>query len=136
MKRLILILLILLIFLPTLSCSNSAQDYINKGYEHILDEDYEAALKDFNKAIEIDPRNVEAYNNRGIVLGILGNHYGAIQDFNMAIDLKPTDSEAYKSRGVSKLYLQQKESGCLDLAKSEQMGFPGTTELIEEFCGR
>ncbi len=134
MKRLILILLILLIFLPTLSCSNSAQDYINKGYEHILDEDYEAALKDFNKAIEIDPRSVEAYNNRGIVLGIMGNHYRAIQDFNMAIDLKPSDSEAYKSRGVSKLYLQQKESGCLDLAKAEQMGFPGTTELIEEFC--
>jgi tetratricopeptide (TPR) repeat protein len=134
MKRLILILLILLI--PILSCSNSAQDYINKGYEHILDEDYEAALKDFNKAIEIDPRSVEAYNNRGIVLGIMGNHYRAIQDFNMAIDLKPFDSEAYKSRGVSKLYLQQKEAGCLDLAKAEQMGFPGTTELIEEFCGR
>lgn len=133
MKKISLILLILLI--PVISCSNSPQDYINKGYEKILDEDYKGALEQFNKAIELDPRNVEAYNNRGIVFGILGDHYRAIQDFNMAIDLKPTDSEAYKSRGVSKLYLNQKQSGCLDLAKAEQMGFPGAIELIEEFCG-
>lgn len=132
MRKSILFLLILLI--PILSCSNSAQDYIEKGYEHIVDGDYKGALKDFNKALELDPRSVEAYNNRGIVLGILGDHYRAIQDFNMAIDLSPTDSEAYKSRGISKLYLQQKESGCLDLAKAELMGFPGTYELIEEFC--
>ena len=132
MRNSILILLILLI--PILSCSNTPQDYINKGYKKIVDGDYKGALQQFNKAIELDSRNIEAYNNRGIVLGILGEHVRAIQDFNRAIDLSPTNSEAYKSRGISKLYLTQKESGCLDLAKAEQMGFPGTTELIEEFC--
>lgn len=132
MKSSILILLILLI--PILSCSKNPQDYIDKGYESILDGDYKGALENFNKAIELDPRNVEAYNNRGVVLGILGDHVRAISDFNRAIDLNPNDSEAYKSRGVSKLYLQQKESGCLDLAKAERMGFPGAYELIEQFC--
>ena len=132
MRSSILILLILLI--PILSCSNSPQDYINKGYEKIVDGDYKGALQQFNKAIELDSSNIEAYNNRGIVLGILGDHVRAIQDFNRAIVLNPHDSEAYKSRGISKLYLSQKTSGCLDLAKAEQMGYPGAYELIEEFC--
>ena len=132
-----IILLLIIILLPIVSCSNNNkknEEYLELGYENIVGGDYNAALKNFNKAIEIDPQSVEAYNNRGIVLGILGDHFRAIQDFNMAIDLNPFDSEAYKSRGISKLYLNQKESGCLDLAKAERMGFPGTTELIEEFC--
>lgn len=134
MKKSILFLLIVLI--PILSCSNSAEDYIEKGYEHIIEGDYKEALKDFDKAVELDPRNLEAYNNRGVVLGILGDHYKAIQDFNRAIELKPTDSEAYKSRGVSKLYLEQRQSGCLDLTKAQQMGSLEAAGLVQEFCVR
>ena len=39
------------------------------------------AIKDFNMAIEIDPKNSEAYNNRGWSKKGLGDKDGACQDW-------------------------------------------------------
>jgi tetratricopeptide (TPR) repeat protein len=52
-------------FLPLPSPSlpflgNQAQSYINRGYDSFIVDDYEGAIKSFNKALELDPDNTEA----------------------------------------------------------------------------
>jgi len=42
-------------------------------------------LADFSKAIEIDPKSADAYNNRGSAKRDLQNYQGAIADFSKAI---------------------------------------------------
>ena len=58
-------------------------------------------IKDCTKAIRLDPKHSEAYNNRGISYASSGQFEMAIQDFTEAIRLDPNHSEAYDNRGIS-----------------------------------
>jgi len=49
--------------------------------------DYRAALVDYNKAIELDPRFADAYFNRGLTNIFLGNNRQGIQDLSKAGEL-------------------------------------------------
>ena len=91
-----------------------------KKYQSINPEkDFEKALDDLQKAIELDPNNYIAYNNRGYVylmyvqdtewswstgkdIGYNPSEllYKALADFNKAIELDPNYSSAYNNRGV------------------------------------
>ena len=56
-------------------------------------------INDYNKAIELNPKDATAYVNRGIAYNALGNYQQAINDYNKAIELNPKDAEAYYNRG-------------------------------------
>ena len=53
------------------------------------------ALEAFTKAIELNPKYAEAYNNRGIAHLKLGNYQQAIRDYDKAIKLDPKNAMAY-----------------------------------------
>ena len=57
------------------------------------------AIEAYSHAIELNPDNAEAYNNRGGAYDIKGETDRAIEDFNKAIDLKPDDTIPYNNRG-------------------------------------
>ena len=61
--------------------------------------DFNGALSDNNKAIEINPQYANAYSNRGIVYAKIGKYDNAIADFNKVIELKPKYAEVYANRG-------------------------------------
>jgi tetratricopeptide (TPR) repeat protein len=63
-------------------------------------ERWKLALKDFDKAIELDSSIAQVYEQRGIVKHSLGDDDGAVLDFNRAIDLKPDSTVAYINRGL------------------------------------
>ena len=54
-------------------------------------------IDDATKAIQLNPKDAFAYNNRGIAYRILGKHEKAIDDFNKSksIELNPNDAHAY-----------------------------------------
>ena len=55
----------------------------------------------YNKALEINPKYSEAYNNRGIVYGEKGQHDRAIADYNKALEFRPNYAKAYNNRGAA-----------------------------------
>ena len=59
--------------------------------------EYDRAISDFNKAIEIEPRYIRAYNNRGVVYRLRGQYDKAISDFTKAIEMNPLDAEGYNN---------------------------------------
>ena len=61
--------------------------YSNRGLARYESGDYEGAIADFNKAIELNPEFALTYNKRGIVKCELEDYEGAISDFNQAIEL-------------------------------------------------
>ncbi|MDO9559169.1 MAG: tetratricopeptide repeat protein [Syntrophales bacterium] len=80
----------------------SATEWYERGYELVLSGNNADAVKAFNMAIELDPRNAWAYySTRGVAYDNLGNHQQAIKDFNKAIELKPQDAGAYTLRGIA-----------------------------------
>ena len=64
-------------------------------------DNYNPAIEDFNKAIELNPNYAEAYSNRGLVYAKKGDYDRAIEDLNKAIELDPNYAEAYNNRGIA-----------------------------------
>lgn len=76
----------------------SEQDY-NRGLASLHAGEYQQAIHDLNKAIEIYPNHAAAYINRGAAYYKSGNHQQAINDFSKAIEIDPKLAEAYFGRG-------------------------------------
>ncbi|MEI0559819.1 tetratricopeptide repeat protein [Brachyspira intermedia] len=55
----------------------------------------EEAIKDYDKAIELNPNYSTAYNNRGNTKNNLGLYKESIEDFNKAIELNPNYVQTY-----------------------------------------
>jgi tetratricopeptide (TPR) repeat protein len=68
-------------------------------------ERYEAALQDFNQAIELDPKYSWAIANRGQTYRAMERYEEALKDFNQAIELDPKGDWAIVRRVRGELYL-------------------------------
>ena len=88
---------------------------------------YNRSIAYFNKAIELNPRYAEAYNNRGIAYKNKGQYDKAISDFNMAIEINPRYAKAYHNRGLT----YAKNKGQNDKAISD---FNKTIELNPRYA--
>jgi tetratricopeptide (TPR) repeat protein len=66
------------------------EGYVDRGACEILQRDFETALTDINKGIELHSNKLEiAYYDRAVVDEALGNVKGAYEDYKMAIQLAP-----------------------------------------------
>ena len=72
---------------------------IVEKYFLVFLKNYEKAIADYTKAIELRPDDASAYNNRGISFVALKNNEKAIADYTKAIKLKPDFASAYNNRG-------------------------------------
>ena len=82
---------------PKQNESRDPKFYNNRGKAFGERGQYDKAISDFDKAIEINPRYIRAYNNRGVVYRLKGQYDKAILDFNKAIEINPLDAEGYNN---------------------------------------
>jgi tetratricopeptide (TPR) repeat protein len=82
----------------------TAQGYLKKAIET---KDPQEKIRFYSKAIEADPNNAIAYNDRGIVYYRLDNYRLALKDYNKAIAIKPDFAIAYNNRGS--VYFNKKD---------------------------
>ena len=80
-----------------------ASVYDAKADTERLNGDYEASIRDFTKAIELDPMDGWAYYRRGWVKERIGDKAGALEDYNAGIEIEPDYLYTYLNRG--KLYM-------------------------------
>ena len=59
----------------------------NRGVAHNKLGQYETAIADYTKAIQLDPGYAIAFYNRGVVLGLIGKDDLAKADFKKACEL-------------------------------------------------
>ena len=64
-----------------------ARQYFNQGVEKYEADNYQGAISDWSKAIEINPQYARAFANRGAAKDELGDYQGAIADYNKALEL-------------------------------------------------
>jgi tetratricopeptide (TPR) repeat protein len=62
--------------------------------------EYDLAILEFNKALEINPLAAETYNNLGITYSKKGQNDLAVADFTKALEIKPDMAEAHYNRGL------------------------------------
>ena len=81
---------------------NTAEEYFYAGLEKYYVQNYDGAVADFTKAIEINPNFDIAYNNRGFVRMEEKKYSSALVDFSKAIEIKPDEGEYYFNRAQVK----------------------------------
>jgi Flp pilus assembly protein TadD len=83
------------------------QVYASKGA-------YELAIKDFSDSIRLNPKDVEAYNNRCWARTVIGDLQPALKDCNEALRLRPNFVDALDSRGLVNLKNGQSKNAIAD----------------------
>lgn len=81
---------------------NKGRPYNNRGYAYMERHDLDSAIRDFNKAITLDPdSDAGYYYNLGNAYSVKGYFDKSISNYNKAIQMKPAYAAAYVNRGVT-----------------------------------
>ena len=65
-----------------------------------LDE-FKDAIEMFDKSLEINPKNEDALNDKGIALSCLGKEEEAIKCYEKILKINPKDLDAWINKGIS-----------------------------------
>lgn len=90
---------------PKIKKSPSAELYVKRGDLYRLDENYKAALADFQRAEKLDPKLDTIYLGRGRTLFEAENHKEALPALNRLLEMKPDhpDGRILRARTQSAL---------------------------------
>jgi tetratricopeptide (TPR) repeat protein len=77
--------------------------------------EYDAAIASLNRAIELDPKRMSYYDERGLAYSYSGRHAEALPDYTRAIELTPESAAPYNNRGWANLELGRLDESRRDL---------------------
>lgn len=95
--------------------------YKNRGNAKFVMAEYDSAVADYTKAIEMNPADSTIYFSRGMAYFNKKNFIPAIGDFDKVIELDPTESMAFFSRGVALENTGKFEKALEDLKKAVEL---------------
>ncbi|MDD2891011.1 MAG: tetratricopeptide repeat protein [bacterium] len=85
-------------FLENMGLPLKFQDYMNRGIALYFEGKYEIALKAFDEAIKLAPKDAIVWDNKGLMLNKLGKYEEAMQAHNKAIGLDPKNATAWYNK--------------------------------------
>ncbi|MFN7881677.1 MAG: tetratricopeptide repeat protein, partial [bacterium] len=96
------------------TAGNRAVAFNNRGWAHQDRRNFDAAMRDYDEAIRLDPRDAHAFFNRGLVHQRRGNFDAALRDYDEAIRLNPRFAAAFIDRGVVHFYRSNLDAALRD----------------------
>ncbi len=97
----------------TLTIQDS-RTYNKRGLAYISTRNYEQAIIDYSKALDLDPDYAEAYNNRSTAHLLMDNYGQALLDCRRAIELAPDFVVAYVNRAIAYTGLREYDRALAD----------------------
>jgi len=94
-------------FQPDMPSKNKIAEMVYNDLETLTRKILESLTADYKKLLEIDPQDVKALNQLGIIYGKFGLYEDAIKIFEQAIKINPASYEGYCNLG-NIYYLQEK----------------------------
>lgn len=92
-------------------CYRAAQEFIDKG-------NYQDAMTQLSRAVEIDPKFIDAYVRRAAVLEKTGQLQAALNDYNRALVFDPKEEDFYFEAGRLSYLLQKYDDALRFLDKT------------------
>ena len=106
---------------PAQPASREAMTYYWWGETDYQIGDFDKAIADCSKAIELDPALAKAYYYRGRAFNGKGDFEKAIADYSKAIELDPKDARFYNNRGLAKQAKGDLEGAIEDFSKAIEL---------------
>ncbi len=112
----------------------NAKAFKNRGVALMKLEKYDLAIKDFNKAREIDQDLMGLYSNLGAAYHYKGDYEKAINSYNIEVSMRPGEFITYFNRALSWIEMQRHKEAISDLDKSLELNpdLPWAVSLKEE----
>ena len=138
-------LLIVIVLLIAAGCAtvqtelNDPAAYIKRGNAYWSEGQYDQAISDYNKALEINPRHAKAYYNRGNTYMSTGQYDQAISDFTKALEINPRYAKAYNNRANTYKSIGQYDKAWEDVDKAQDLSYkinPRFLKNLREASGR
>lgn len=82
---------------------------------------YDGALHDLGKCIEMEPANASHYITRAVALQLGGKHEESIEDYSVAINLEPESPRVWANRGLAWMRLGRNNRALKDLDKAVEL---------------
>jgi tetratricopeptide (TPR) repeat protein len=92
--------------------------HLFKGASYHNKSQYDQAISEYTKTLEINPKYVDAYNNRGIAYVDKGKYDQAFIDYNKAIEINPKYALAYYNRGIAYANKEKYDQAIKDFNKA------------------
>ena len=121
MTHTLLILLLIVFQAQAPQQSKSAKEYFDSAVARLQKEDLDGTIADMTKAIELNPRYVDAIFIRGQCLFLKGDHDRALLDYDKVLELAPNArgvERVYNIRSVIRLLKGDTEGALKDLEKA------------------
>jgi len=91
--------LMMVLLISSFAFAQNATYYYNRGVSAYEKGEYDEAIRDYSRAIELKPNDADYFNNRGLCYKRIGNNLQAISDFNRATAIDPGSVDAYFNLG-------------------------------------
>lgn len=105
--------------------------HVHRGMAFFTRSEYQSAIDDFSKAIELDATNPKAYYYRGIVNRVLGHYAQAMEDLNACIELDPFQFDPLYAR--AQVYYQLGDYGGALQDLEHSLGINPESERCRQF---
>ena len=100
------------------SKSNLQAAYVARGNAYDTAQKYDEALADFEKAIQLNPKDANARFDHGVVHEHRGDMAQALLDYNISIKLAPKVAHTYLARGNVYFNLNKPQNALKDYQKA------------------
>lgn len=108
--------------------------YMERAYARLLAEDSKQialAIADYDSALELNPRLVYAWHNKGNIYYAAGDLTSALRCYGEALAIDPMFAEALYNRGVTYLRMGNKRQAFADLSKAGELGVLSSYNLLK-----
>jgi|GEM_PF-2729255 len=110
---------------------DSAADWINKGALYASYGNDMAAIKAFEKALEIDPKAYDAQFMMGVSFGAMGEYDKALVHINKALAASPGNGRYLYGRAWVYLLSGKSEMAAADMKAAAENGSPDAAEYLK-----
>ena len=94
---------------------------------------YQQALNDINKAVELDPRNVVYWVEKGSLHLRVNQLDEAVKTLETAIKIDTKNAPAYRMLGYTLVQQNQTDKGIVYLEKAKELGDEVATSLLQKY---
>ncbi|MGH7835405.1 MAG: tetratricopeptide repeat protein, partial [Candidatus Binatia bacterium] len=102
--------------------------HLDQGRSYHEKGDYNRAIDEFTRAIELEPNRAGYYNLRGVSYSARNDHDQAIADYSAAIKLEPGNAVMHCNRGVSYYRKRDYDRARADIARGIDL------DPVNAFC--
>lgn len=111
----------------------SAEFYLIREQAEMQCRMYQQAINDINKAVELDPKNVELWIEKGGVHLRVNQPEEAVKALTTAISLDGKNAPAYRMLGYCQVQQKNTKEGIANLQKAKELGDTVADELLKKY---